>query len=237
MSPPATQQLSIAGTSSLPTVQYGANGYGPHDEEGAEPAPSTLLRYLPAIYSADPFVGRFLRIFEDVLDPVSEMVDNQPYYFDPMTTPIELLDYMAQWVDMDDEGSDWALAKRRALIQATPSLYRMRGTKPGLRKHLGIYVGSQNLVLIQERTNGFRLDGDARLGMNTSIGINRTRIITVTVVTKGGEELDPDTLMGIVENDKPVETNYVLRVFNLETRELRTIKTLPGLMQQTATGR
>jgi phage tail-like protein len=147
---------------------YALNGNGHIPYEDEEVAPSKLLDLLPAIYSADPFVGRFLRIFEDVLQPISMLVDNQPYYFDPMTSPVDLLDYMAIWVDMDDEGQDWPLAKRRALITAAAAIFRMRGTRAGMKKHLGIYLGEPPLMM--ERTNGFRLDSEALLGINTSIG-------------------------------------------------------------------
>ena len=175
--------------------------------------PSSYLALLPAIYSADPFVGRFLRIFEDVLDPITVLVDNQPYYFDPMTTPVELLQYMALWVDMDDEGEDWPLPKRRALVAAAPVLYRMRGTKAGLKQHLGIYLGKPPLLM--ERTNGFRLDSDARLGINTSIGESRQRTVTVTVVVRQDDGTDIDTVRSIIEADKPVDTNFILRVVKL----------------------
>ncbi len=190
--------------------------------DGQEPEPSKYLRYLPAIYSADPFVGRFLRIFEDVLEPISIMVDNQPYYFDPMTAPLDLLEWLAFWVDMDDEADDWPLPKKRALVAAAAFIYRMRGTGTGLKKHLGIYAGEPPLIM--ERTNGFRLHPDARLGVNTSIGQNLARTFTVTVIVSDPQEIDADTVCELIEADKPVETSYVLRVFNRKTGELRTVK-------------
>src|SRR5215216_5434144 len=117
----------LGGSMALVPKKPGTNGHGPPIiMDGEEPEASDLLRYLPAIFSADPFVGRFLRIFEDVLTPVQVMVDNQPYYFDPLTAPKELLDWMGIWVDLD-EGSDWALPKKRALVDAAAVLYRMRG--------------------------------------------------------------------------------------------------------------
>jgi phage tail-like protein len=214
----SNQVTALANTIDItaPTQPTYTNGRALAFPDGEEPSPSSLLRYLPAIYSADPFVGRFLRIFEDVLEPISVMVDNQPYYFDPMTTPLELLDYMAIWVDMDDEGSDWPLPKRRALIAAAAALYRMRGTQAGLKKHLGIYIGAQPLVM--ERTNGFRLTPDARLGINTSMGENRARTITVTVAVHRPEELDQDTMRSIVEQNRPVETNFILRIVKLRRK-------------------
>lgn len=201
----------------VPAIPTGplTNGHKPPAYgDGKEPEPSTYLDLLPAIYSMDTFVGRFLRIFEEVLDPISVMVDNQPYYFDPMTAPLDLLEYMAIWVDLDEEGEDWPLPKRRALIGATAALYRLRGTKAGLKRHLGIYAGGA--PFIQERTNGFRLDPDARLGLNTSIGEERQHVFTVTIAVPDPRELDTDTLKSIIEADKPVETSYILRVVQLD---------------------
>jgi len=199
------------------------NGYSPLppvDDEAAEAiAPSPYLRFLPAIYGADEFVGRFLRIFEDVLDPISIMVDNQPYYFDPMVAPPELLDWMAMWVDVQ-EGEEWPLPRRRALIAAAAAIYRMRGTPTGLKQHVGIYTGG--VPLIMENTNGFRLLPDARLGLNTVIGELRPRIFTVTIAVPHPEELDMETLQSILDADKPVETAYILRVIRLEPKAADT---------------
>lgn len=212
---------SLANTASIPdrtpavSGQVLPPGYRNGHSDVGEIEPSNLLKYLPAIFSADPFVGRFLRIFEEVLDPIQEDVDNQPYYFDPMTTPVDILDYMAEWVDLD-EGDDWALEKRRALVEAAAGLYRIKGTKHGIKKHLGIYSGG--MVLILERTQGFSLDPDARLGINTSIGENRPHTFNVTVIVPDPSELDIDTLRAILDADKPVDTTFVLRVVKLPVK-------------------
>lgn len=325
--------ISKAADITAPAIPPGpvTNGHGtPLFPEGEEPSPSIYLKYLPAVYSADEFVGRFLRIFQDVLMPIEEMVDNQAYYFDPMTTPTdftaimrgilaltaggqgasagrggagagssrdgrdgagdgslssralpasrsgsgggvssgassgtgtgdgryatgavrggnglarptdgiarggdgalaspaaqraayeatpELLDYIAQWVDMDDEGEDWPLERRRKLISAAPVLYRMRGTTAGISLHLGIYTGG--LVLVEERTNGFRLASASRLGINTSIGEDRPRLFTITVAVPDPETLDMDAFRAIIEADKPVDTTYILRVVKMNLR-------------------
>src|SRR4051812_44500424 len=54
---------------------------------GAAPRRSRLLDSLPAIFAEDPFAARFVRIFEDMLDPIEQLVENLPYYFDPPTAP------------------------------------------------------------------------------------------------------------------------------------------------------
>jgi len=222
-----TQLTELANTASMAERRPAMDGQiipaGQRDLQDAVETidPSDLLKYLPAIYSADPFVGRFLRIFEDVLTPVQEMVDNQPYYFDPMTAPVDVLDYMADWVDLD-EGDDWTLEKRRALVEAAAGLYRLKGTKEGIRRHLGIYASGMMFVL--ERSQGFRLDADARLGLNTSIGENRPRVFSVTIVVPDPGELDMDTIRSIIDADKPVDTSYVLRVVKLPVRRTKRRK-------------
>ncbi len=212
---------SLTGTveTGAPQIPQGPtlNGHAaPPFPDGTEPEASNYLKYLPAIYSADSFAGRFLRIFEDVLGPIQVMVDNQPYYFDPMTAPVALLDWMEFWVNLDDEADDWPMPKRRALVAAIAALYRMRGTAAGIKRHIGIYAGG--LTLLQDRTNGFRLDGDARLGLNTSIGEDRARTFTITVAVPDPKELDIETLRSIIEADKPVESSYILRMVKLEKK-------------------
>jgi len=193
------------------------NGHSAPGFAHGEPEASSYLKYLPAIYSSDSFAGRFLRIFEDVLGPIQVMVDNQPYYFDPMTAPLALLDFMEVWVDLDDEADDWPLPKRRALVAAAAALYRMKGTKAGIKRHIGIYSGG--LPLVQERTNGFRLDSEARLGLNTSIGEDRPHTFTITVAVPNPKELEIETMRSIIEADKPVEATYILRVVKLDMKQ------------------
>lgn len=210
-----TQASDVNNVVSLVPRKPEANGHGPHivmREE--EPAASSLLKFLPAIYSKDPFVGQFLRIFEDVLTPIQTLVDNQPYYFDPLTAPKEILDWLAFWVDVG-EGLDWTESKRRALVVAAPVIYRMRGTKEGIKMHLGIYAGPGGITLINERTDGFRLDKDTRVGLNTSIGSDMPHVFTVTVAVPNLDDIDKETLESILDADKPVETSYILRIIKL----------------------
>src|SRR5882757_3303547 len=84
-----------------------------------EPVPTSLtssyLQYLPAPFHADPFVGRFLLIFESILSPIERTIDNVATYFDPRLTPPELLPWLASWVGLElDE--NWPIAQQRQLV-------------------------------------------------------------------------------------------------------------------------
>ena len=78
---------------------------------------STYLKYLPAIYSEGDFMGRFLMIFESVMRPIEEMVDNIAHYMDPDTAPEELLPWLASWVNLVLDES-WPIERRRRLVKS-----------------------------------------------------------------------------------------------------------------------
>jgi|SRR5579884_2362661 phage tail-like protein len=172
---------------------------------------SSWLDYLPAPYHADTFVGRFLRIPEDIFGPIERMVDSLAAYFDPRLTPAELLPWLAAWVGVElDE--NWPLEKRRLLVLWAARLYRWRGTRRGLREHLRLYTGHTPLIV--ENFNGARLGADAQLGVNTRVGspLPQPHSIHVTVFMDQIGELDERILRQIVELEKPAHVAYTLDV-------------------------
>jgi len=61
---------------------------------------STWLQYLPAIYADDEFLGRYLLIFESILNPIIWTIDNFDLYLSPDIAPQAWLQWMASWFDM-----------------------------------------------------------------------------------------------------------------------------------------
>jgi phage tail-like protein len=171
-------------------------------------APSTYLAYLPSPYQGDEFLGRFLRIFEDVLGPIELTVDEIASYFDPLLTPEELLPWLASWVGVElDER--WPVARRRALVARAAELYRWRGTRRGLREHLRIYTGYDPLIV--ENFSGMRLGQDAALGRNTRLGQPSDHWLAITVLANE-DEVDEATLRRIIEAEKPAHVGYAIEI-------------------------
>jgi phage tail-like protein len=102
-------------------------------------SPSSYLKYLPAIFSQDPYLGRFLRPFEDVLTAFNRLMAEVDRYFSPALTDPEFLPWLAGWLALvlDEE---WDEAERRRLIGEAVDLYRRRGTVAGLQRYLEIYT-------------------------------------------------------------------------------------------------
>ncbi|MBD1846394.1 hypothetical protein H6F89_23815 [Cyanobacteria bacterium FACHB-63] len=131
---------------------------------------SSYLQYLPTIFQAQPFVGRFLLAFEQILSGSSTVEASSPgleqyiehlhTYFQPLPpsttgvtssvpgifnqTPDAFLPWLASWVALSlREG--WEPQTKRAFIQAIVPLYKLRGTKAGLEKILELYLDSAGL--------------------------------------------------------------------------------------------
>lgn len=200
-------------------------GRRPVDVEEAEPLPfevqpsaeasdvpeSLYIRYLPAIYQHDPFMRRFMLIFESVLAPLEGIVNTLPFYTEPEMAPEAFLPWLAHWVAAALD-SDWPARSQRALIAHAVEIYRWRGTRRGLKLHIKAYTGIE--PLIQEYEDGFVLGGEARLGWNTTLGkgTRNPLLFTVTAPVSDAQASDPAMLRAIIEEDKPAHAVYRLYV-------------------------
>lgn len=98
-----------------------------------------LLSYLPAIYRDEPFIGRYLWAFEQVLVGLEGRIDALSQQFDPLEAHEDFLPWLSSWVaftlraDLDD-------SRRRMFLANAVSLYRRRGTKENLQQLLAIFT-------------------------------------------------------------------------------------------------
>ena len=174
---------------------------------------SSYLKYLPPIYSDSDFMGRFLMIFESIMGPVEGIVDSIAYYFDPHTTPEELLPWLSSWVNivLDER---WPAERRRRIVKSAVQLYRRRGTRRGLRDYLNAYVGVEPEIV--ENYGGLSLSGNAVLGWNTVLGSSSHHTFSVTLRVEDPAALNVEHLKSIIESEKPAHTAYELNIIRAE---------------------
>lgn len=170
---------------------------------------SNYLKYLPAIYSQSEFMGRFLMVFEDILGPIEEVLDNISYYFDPSVTPEELLPWLASWVNLVLDET-WPLERRRALVGSAVELFQWRGTVKGLRDYLRIYAGVEPEII--EDFGSMPLDERSRLGWNTVLGEARPYTFTVVLKLASPGSVDLDKVLAIIDAEKPAHTDYSIKL-------------------------
>lgn len=197
---PGLYDLEVEGVEAVPS-RWRVRVVAP----GGTGARSDLLDYLPRHYRADPFLARFLMIFQAALDPIEEAIDNTHLLFDAGLTPATLLEWLAGWLDLDLSSTPDE-ATRRVLIERAVELYRWKGTRRGLRTELAIRLRSRALIV--ENFDGLRLGHDAALGLNTQLG---RRLDNSFVITLGGSP-DLERADALVDAARPAGCSYVLRL-------------------------
>jgi phage tail-like protein len=170
----------------------------------------SFLEYLPSLYRDDKNMEQFLHIFEDILNPIENTIDNLDLYFDPSLTTEPVLSWLASWLGLVlDENIP--LKNRRELVGSAAELYRWRGTKRGLSEFLRIYTG--NTPEISESVSGMCLDRDNRLGINTKLGSSGTGFqFSVSLKLDDNSPISLDTLKSIIDSEKPAHAVYTLQI-------------------------
>jgi phage tail-like protein len=183
--------------------------------ETEEKPASRYLEYLPGIYRDDKFMGQYLNIFEDIMRPLENQIDNLSWYFDPLMTPESLVPWLASWLSLVPDAS-WTNKKWRELVKSAAILYRLRGTRRGLSEYLRIYTGS--VPEISEYIPGMTLDKDTQLGINTRLGsAGAGNSFTVTLELEDNSAVDIETVRAIIDSQKPAYTVYTLQIKKRET--------------------
>ena len=101
---------------------------------------SSWLKYLPAIYQDEPFVGRFLLIFEAMMSPSIWTIDNIELYFTPDIAPLEWVRWIAGWFDIVIP-PELPASRQRLILSQVGWLASRRGTRAGMERLLELYCG------------------------------------------------------------------------------------------------
>lgn len=110
---------------------------------------SNWLQYLPAIYSEDDFLGRYLLIFESIMNPIIWMIDNFDFYLTPDLAPEEWLRWLASWFDLVLV-PELPIERQRAIMNQIGWLFLRRSTRAGLERLLELYFGVRPEIIEPE---------------------------------------------------------------------------------------
>lgn len=180
------------------------------------------LDFLPEIYQQSDFLGRFLNICEQALEPSFEMADLFWAYLNPLTAPKALLPFLAHWVAWP-MNPRWTLSRQRKLIRHAVEIYQWRGTRRGLQFCLHLWTGlpldDQHIQIEDAKDAGFVL-GDVLLSEQPCLGGGNAYHFTVTLrpdTAEQFEQLDETMLRTIIEQEKPAFCTYDLTILRHQT--------------------
>jgi phage tail-like protein len=178
-------------------------------------APSTYLQYLPAIFQrkpaseqeSTPFLGQFLRPFEDVIGSIEAVLAVVDHSFSAALAPAEdFLPWLASWIALVlDE--DWSEDRQRRLLAEAMQLYQWRGTVAGLKRYVEIYADVEpEAIDIREgrQPAGMQIGVSSRIGAVQRNGPGASTLPLGEVRTESRDYYFVDTLASSAESPSAV---------------------------------
>ncbi len=177
------------------------------------------LQFLPPVFQEDPvsadFLDRFLSGFDTVLAEIESQIERFTGYLDPHGVPAgDFLTWLGAWFDWTF-WADWSETTRRALIREAISLFKQRGTIPGLQRLIRLHTGLADpypVVVEHFRLRDvppFHLAGAPLAPGPDELAHHFTILVPDRAAT---DDEARTALHHLIEAQKPAHTDYRLRI-------------------------
>lgn len=117
-----------------------------------------LLERLPEHMAEDPFLRRFLGIFQAQADVLVHQLDTLDHVADPTVTSPEMVRFLGSWLGMLTIDPTMPVARQRALVRTAGRVLTVRGTATGLRRQLEALTGA---TVVVTDNGGIHAEGEA----------------------------------------------------------------------------
>ena len=154
---------------------------------------STWMDYLPAIFSEDEFLARYLLIFESINSPLVWTIDNFDLFLDPTTAPTEWLQWLASWFDILLL-QDLPIERQRQIMAQIGWLYKRRGTPMALSRIIELYYGIVPEIIEDEACHFI------------------VKIRVSDIKTDTAMAFDPEVASRLILSQKPAFASFALEV-------------------------
>jgi phage tail-like protein len=155
-------------------------------------APSRYAPFLPTIFQDSEFLRRFLLLFEAIWEPLEWRQDHIAMYFDPRTCPVQLLPWLAGWLDLSFPAG-LSEGRMRQVLQQAMALFQWRGTQYGLERLIEAFTG---------------------LTPHISAHPTEPYVFQISLDVPANVPLDKGQLEALVRAHKPAHAGYMLEVLH-----------------------
>ncbi|HEU5387290.1 MAG TPA: phage tail protein I [Streptosporangiaceae bacterium] len=149
-----------------------------------------LLQRLPRTYRDDAvaaaFLWRYLAMIDGVLSEMDWRARQRDLLFDPRGAPAEVLPWLASLIGLTLD-QRWPEPARRAVLAEAICLFRRRGTVPGLKRMLEMYLQSPVAII---ETFQLRGRGGAFVGGAEGAPDGSSAVVGTSLRVGGGVSLD-----------------------------------------------
>lgn len=170
------------------------------------------MGYLPEVYQAsdkDRFLERYLAVFQVLYESMDEKIRGIPGMLDVERTEEENLIRLAEWLDIT--GSHiWNGAQLRLLLKQAVRLYRMRGTREGIRAMIRLYTGGEAYIVEQCRLKPFMEDEKSKRDLTRLYGSSPDVVSVIMEKEYAPTQRAYHALQRVIEEMKPARIEVEL---------------------------
>lgn len=172
------------------------------------------MKYLPEVYQAsdqDQFLERYLAVFQMLYESMNEQIRGIPALLDVDRTEKEYLVWLAGWLDI--AGSHmWTEQQLRQLLKEGISLYKMRGTREGLRRMIRLYTGGEAYVVEHHQVEPYLDDENGRERLGRLYGSSSYVVSVIMKKEYVPTQKEYHSLLRVIEEAKPaqMEVNLII---------------------------
>ncbi len=146
--------------------------------------PGWLAEQLPPAMLLDPstdspFLGRFLRIFEDVSAEIQDQVDELPSAHDANVAGIDHVRWLGSWLGVEIDSSLPEPTQRR-MVRAASRWLGLRATVPGLRNFIA--EATDSACLVEDNGGVFAIGEQPTTGSTVTVYIEELGGLTESQV-------------------------------------------------------
>ena len=223
----ASDQTLSSPTDSAPKESQNFNQEGssvPLVSDFVEPKSNSsrirLLDHLPAIFQGESgqtessFTERFLRAFEEYLNDFETRIEESSLAMNVDFAPPEFLPWLAECVGLTLD-SGFPESKKRRFLHEAAALFRMRGSRRGLSRHLEIYSGVKPQIFDRPH-RGLKLGEGTVFGRKPRLGHLAEHTFLVVLTVPRSSKIDMNVVKRIIEAHRPAHTAYELSVIETD---------------------
>jgi phage tail-like protein len=105
-----------------------------------------LIDSLPVCFAGDPFLRRFLGIFQELADDLRSAIDGIEHTVDATVAPPDFVRWLGAWLGVESLDPSLPELRQRELVSGFGPLLPQRGTAAGLAGVVELVTGERPLV-------------------------------------------------------------------------------------------
>lgn len=172
------------------------------------------MSYLPEVYQAsdtNQFLERYLAVLQVLYESMNDRIRGIPGLLDVDKTGEENLVRLADWLDIT--GSHiWNSMQLRQLLKQAVQLYKMRGTREGIRRMIRLYTGGEAYIVERHQLEPYMEDESSKRVLTRLYGSSPDVVSVIVEKEYAPTRKAYHTLWCVIEEMKPAQIEVELVV-------------------------